>query len=175
MEGKTLIIKTFGLSQLIYNMQAYAFDDEELRNIERIIFKFLWSTKENQNGIDRIKRSIMKNDYAKGGMRVTDVECLNRSLKLKQFIRAQRSNHMISKIQILCSTTTPEHFIKQEYSKITEDEPICGSAQETMNMIIDHNRKIYNEMSQEEFEADKNLIDEVSTINLSEYLKRKSS
>ena len=174
MEGKTLIVKTFGLSQLIYNMQAYVFDDEELRNIERIIFKFLWSTKENQNGIDRIKRSIMKNDYAKGGMRVTDVECLNRSLKLKQFIRAHRSNHMISKIQILCSSiTTPEALIRQEYSKITEDEPICGSAQETINMITDHNRKLYNEMSQEEFEADKNLIDEVSTINLSEYLKRK--
>ncbi len=55
MEGKVLIVKTFGLSQIIYNMQSYGFNDAELITIERIIFKFLWSTKDNQNGIDRIK------------------------------------------------------------------------------------------------------------------------
>jgi len=82
MEGKVLIIKTFGLSQLIYNMQAYGFDRNELTTIERTIFKFLWSSNEVQNGIDRIKRSIMKNEYSKGGMKVTDVESLNSSLKL---------------------------------------------------------------------------------------------
>jgi hypothetical protein len=100
MEGKNLIVKTFGLSQIIYNMQAYGFEREELTTIERTIFKFLWSTNENQNGIDRIKRAIMKNDFPKGGMKVTDTESLNCSLKLKQFIRANNSNHAISKIQM---------------------------------------------------------------------------
>jgi hypothetical protein len=60
MEGKTLIVKTFGLSQIIYNFQSYEFKNEDLVNIERRIFKFLWSTKDNPDGIDRIKRSIMK-------------------------------------------------------------------------------------------------------------------
>ena len=101
MEGKTLIVKTFGLSQIIYNMQSYEFDKEEIKTIERLIFKFLWSTSENQNGIDRIKRSIMKNEYSKGGMKVTDVESLNCSLKLKQFIRANNTKHPISKIQTI--------------------------------------------------------------------------
>jgi hypothetical protein len=55
MEGKTLIVKTFGLSQIIYNMQSYGFKNTELINTERIIFKFLWSTNENPNCIDRIK------------------------------------------------------------------------------------------------------------------------
>jgi hypothetical protein len=86
MEGKILIVKTFGLSQLIYNMQIYEFKKEDLVNIERIIFKFLWSNSEAQTGIDRIKRSIMKNCYEMGGLNVTDVESLNKSLKLKQFI-----------------------------------------------------------------------------------------
>ncbi len=103
-EGKALIVKTFGLSQIIYNMQSYGFNDAELITVERIIFRFLWSTTDNQNRIDRIKRSIMKNDCSKGGMKVTDVESLNRSLKLKQFIRAHNSNHVISKIQALIST-----------------------------------------------------------------------
>jgi hypothetical protein len=104
MEGKALIVKTFGLSQIIYNMQSYGFNDAELITFERIIFRFLWSTKDNQNGTDQIKRSIMKNDHSKCGMKVTDVESLNRSLKLKQFIRAHNSNQVISKIQALIST-----------------------------------------------------------------------
>ncbi len=93
LEGKILIVKTFGLSQLIYNMQSYNFKEAELTNIERTIFGFLWSNSEKKNGIDRIKRSILKNDYCYGGLNVTDVDCLNRALKLRQFLRSSKSNH----------------------------------------------------------------------------------
>jgi hypothetical protein len=137
LQGKTLIVKTFGLSQIIYNMQAYGFKDAEWINTERIIFKFLWSTNENPNGIDQIKRAIMKNDYSKGGMKSTDVESLDRSLKLKQFIRAYNSNHIISKIQI-----------QQEYHDVTKEEAICQSAQETLNIIIEYNRENYKSIQQ---------------------------
>jgi hypothetical protein len=175
MEGKTLIVKTFGLSQIIYNMQAYGFRDAELINTERIIFKFLWSTNENPNGIDRIKRTIMKNDYSKGGMKVTDVESLDRSLKLKQFVRAHNSNHIISKIQALLSTKSGHgKCIHQEYPNVTEEESICKSAQETLNIIIDYNRETYQSIPQDEFETDRNLIDEVSSINLKTYLTRRN-
>jgi hypothetical protein len=54
MEGKALIVKTFGLSKILYNMQLYGFDNAELINTERAIFYFLWFTSENPNGIDRI-------------------------------------------------------------------------------------------------------------------------
>ena len=59
-EGKWLIIKTFGLSQLIYNLQAYKLREECIKKIERIIFGFLWvsSGSDSDKGIDRIKRSI---------------------------------------------------------------------------------------------------------------------
>ncbi len=92
-------------------MQSYGFKSAKLINTEIIIFKFPWSTNENPNEIDRIKRTIMKNEYSKGGMKVTDVERLYRSLKLKQFIRAYNSNHVISKIQALISTKSG-HGIK---------------------------------------------------------------
>ena len=65
-------------------MQTYKFDQNELTVIERMIFSFIWSSLEQQNGIDRIKRSIMKNEHSKEGMKkITDVERLNRSLKIK--------------------------------------------------------------------------------------------
>jgi hypothetical protein len=167
LEGKTLIVKTFGLSQIIYNMQAYKFEMAEIIMIERTIFKFLWSTANNPNGIDRIKRSIMKNEFPKGGMKVTDVECLNRSLKLKQFIRAHNSNHVISRIQAMLSTRNGEgKHLRQEYSEITEDEPICRVAQETLNMITDNNRSEYDSLTDEYIETDKHLINEVASTNL---------
>jgi hypothetical protein len=174
MEGKTLIVKTFGLSQIIYNMQSYEFHTEEIKSIEKLIFKFLWSTSENHNGIDRVKRSIMKNEYSKGGMKVTDVECLNCSLKLKQFIRANNTNHAISRIQAHL-TVGPEELpqILQEYSVITEDESICRSAQLSINTICDYNRKQYNNIPEEKFESNKILINEVSSINLTQYLSRR--
>ena len=174
LEGKTLIVKTFGLSQIIYNMQAYEFGMAEIVMIERTIFKFLWSTANNPNGIDRIKRSIMKNEFPKGGMKVTDVECLNRSLKLKQFIRAHNSNHVISRIQAMLSTRNGEgKHLRQEYSEITEDEPVCRVAQETLNMITDNNRIEYDNLTDEYIETDKHLINEVASTNLAEYLRRK--
>jgi hypothetical protein len=154
MEGKTLIVKTFGLSQIIYNMQSYGFKSAKLINTERIIFKFLWSKNENPNGIDRIKQTIMKNEYLKGGMKVTDVESLDRSLKLKQFIRAYNSNHIISKIQALLSTKSGRgKCIYQEYPNVTEEESICKSAQETLNIIIDYNQETYQSILQDEFET----------------------
>ena len=170
MEGKILIVKTFGLSQLIYNMQSYGIRTKELKLTESIIFKFIWSTNDNQNGIDRIKRSILKNNYENGGLKIPDVECLDRSLKLKQFIRAHNSNHFIKTLQ----RNLTKGDIKQEYYNISETEDICRSAQETINYITDHNRGLYKEIQQDEYEADKNLIDEVSSINLRTYLKRKN-
>jgi exonuclease III len=174
MEGKNLIVKTFGLSQIIYNMQSYEFKKEELVATERIIFKFLWSTNDNQNGIDRIKRAIMKNEYSKGGMKVTDIESMNCALKLKQFIRASNSNHAISKIQMHL-TKNPGQLsnLSQEYTIITEDEPICKTAQITINLMTDHNRNKYEDIAEDKFESDKILIDEVSSINLTQYLSRK--
>jgi hypothetical protein len=172
MEGKSLIIKTFGLSQLIYNMQSYGFHKKDLKNIESIIFKFIWSSNDNQNGIDRIKRSVLKNDYENGGMKITDVECLDKSLKLRQFIRAQKSNHFIATIQQLLTGSDGE--IKQEYFKCTNVEDVCSTAQETLNIITDYNRELYKDLEPEEAESDKNLINEISSINLKTYLKRKN-
>ncbi len=113
----------------------------------------------------------MKNDYSKGGMKVTDVECLNRALQLKQFIRASTSKHPISNIQL--HLTSVKNCIQQEYHRITTEEAICRTSQETMNIIIDHNRNEYNTLSIDKIETDRNMIEEVASINIKTYLKRK--
>jgi hypothetical protein len=152
MEGKTLIVKTFGLSQLIYNMQSYGFKAAEIKKAESEIFKFIWSSNISHNGVDRIKRATMKNDYENGGMKVTDVECLDRSLKLKQFIRASNSNHLIAKIQeLVVGKEKEKDTVRQEYFDINNKEDICCSAQETLNIITDYNRDLYQKLKPEEY------------------------
>jgi hypothetical protein len=96
---------------------------------------------------------------------------LDRSIKLKQFFRAHKSNHIISKFQSLAINAQDNH-LKQEYAKITEIDEICRSAQQTLNIITDYNRESYCKLSIEERESDKNLIDEVSSINLKTFLTR---
>jgi hypothetical protein len=175
MEGKTLIIKTFGLSQLIYNMQSYSLRPAELKNVEKEIFNFIWSNNEYHKGIDRISRSVMKNCYEEGGMNVTDVECLDRSLKLRQFIRAHGSNHPIAEIQsLVIGNENAKNKFSQEYHNITDKEGICKSAQDTLNIIIDYNRGQYVKLDKEEYETDRNLINEVASIDLVTFLKRKN-
>jgi hypothetical protein len=39
LEDKILLVKTFGLSQLIYNMLCYKLKEKELINTDRLIFK----------------------------------------------------------------------------------------------------------------------------------------
>ena len=86
-EGKSLIIKTFGLSQLIYGMQVIEIKDTCIQKIEQTMFGYIWlgSRSDKERGIGRIKRAVLKNKYSEGGLNVTDVECLNKSIKLRQF------------------------------------------------------------------------------------------
>jgi hypothetical protein len=175
LEGKSLILKTFGISQLIYNMQCIQFEERNLINIERIIFGYLWGSKEfeSSKARDRIKRSIMKNNYDKGGLKITDIECLDKSLKLKQYIRANISSHPIAKIQqfnvekIGFKTT-----MSQEFRIVDEIESICKSAQITINLITDMNRKIAYRESDECITSTL-AINQIAIINIETYLNRK--
>ena len=45
MPRKILVVNTFGLSELIYTMQMCEYKTEDLKIIEAIIFKFLWSNR----------------------------------------------------------------------------------------------------------------------------------
>jgi hypothetical protein len=44
---------------------------------------------------------------------------------------------------------------------------------ETVNMLTDHNRTEYEKIPQEEYENDRLLINDISSINLATYFKRK--
>ncbi len=58
-EGKIIIIKTFGFSQLIYFLQGCEMYPEDIIKVERIIFKFLWNKKRDRKCPDRIQRQVL--------------------------------------------------------------------------------------------------------------------
>jgi hypothetical protein len=174
LEGKILLVKTFGLSQLIYNMQCVDFSDSKLKEIEMKIFQFIWSKRSSDGrSIDRIKRSVLKNEYSEGGLKATDVESMNRALKLRQYIRSNKTNHVISKIQNKCILDSNNRSaLQQDFGKISKGEIIVENAQSTIHLIIDHNRKISQENIEDSL-LSKEIINQISSINVAQYLKRK--
>jgi len=99
LQGKILIVKTFGISQLIYSMQATNINNKELKKIEDIIFRFIWNVKSTSRRCnDKVKRKIMYSKSTSGGLSAPDIDKINRAIKLKHIIRCQTNKHPVSKI-----------------------------------------------------------------------------
>jgi hypothetical protein len=75
--GKALIIKSLGLSQIVYAVSNVNVPNEIKYTIKNKLFGFLWN-----NRRDKIKRESIYQDYDKGGIRMTDVDIMIRGLRL---------------------------------------------------------------------------------------------
>jgi len=172
LEGKILIVKTFGLSQLIYSMQMCEFKQVDLNRIESTIFKFFWNRKWQGSAPDRIKRSHLKKSYARGGLNAPDMKILDKALKTRQFIRAMASNHDIKLVQMFHL----EHigyfeYHKLEYAKICKNDVIVSSYQQTVNLLTDHIRqhRIHNNEK-----AKITSASIIASTDIIEYFRRKN-
>ena len=104
---------------------------------------------------------------------MTDVDCLNRALKLRQFIRANSVDHPIKTIQKYCLEKLGHTgTILQEYHKLTTLDAVVRSAQSTINILCDHVRNMV-ETNMDEFRGDINAVYLMGTTNISHFLIRK--
>jgi hypothetical protein len=173
-EGKILIIKTYGLSQLIYNLQCYGILQKELVLVERLIFRFVWSKDWSKLHVcERIKRSVLKAEYEEGGLKAPDIVCLDRSLKLKQFLRASKSRHVIASFQTYSSENLGyKEVINQDYHKLSQDDWVLKIGQETIIFLNDDARgSDYGGV--EIAETSTIAINTIGSIYIPDYLKRK--
>ena len=86
--GKITVIKSLAASQLVYILAPLQTDREAIKEINTIFFQFLWDEKG-----DKIKRNVMINDYAEGGLKMIDIESFNKSLKsswIKKYLDIQQ-------------------------------------------------------------------------------------
>jgi len=171
-EGKLVIVKTFGLSQLIYSMQMYEFKLTDLKRIESIIFKFLWNKKWLGSAPDRIKRAYLKASYLDGGLNAPDIKVLDKALKTRQFIRAMNSNHDIKFVQMYQLEQMGYYeYHKIEYAKICKSDVIIATYQQVVNSLTDSVRaKVTNNDTNEGLRR-ANIIASTDVI---EFFKRKN-
>ena len=92
--GKILIVKTFGISQLIFLLQSFVLDENHFKKINHVLYKFIWNRHfAAAKAPERIKRELVNKSIKLGGLGMLDVKELDASLKLRAIGRLLTSNH----------------------------------------------------------------------------------
>ncbi len=157
-------------------MQCYGILQKELVLIKRLIFKFVWRKDWSKLHVcERIKRSVLKADYEEGGLKAPDIECLDRSLKLKKSLRASKSRHVIASFQIYSSENLGYKEVNnQDYHKLSQDDWVLKIGQETINFLSDYARG--NDYGGVEIaETSTIAINTICSINIPDHLKEKGN
>ena len=92
--GKILIVKTFGISQIIFLMQSLVLDENHFKKINHVLYKFIWNRHfMAAKAPERIKREIVNKSLKHGGLGMLDIKELDASLKLRALGRLLTTNH----------------------------------------------------------------------------------
>ena len=94
--GKIHIVKTFGLSQVVFLMKSIDLPKEVLDQINLIFFKFIWKKKvDEKKAFEKIKRKVLCNELMDGGLRMIDMNLFQDSILLEwaeEFLLADEQN-----------------------------------------------------------------------------------
>jgi hypothetical protein len=140
LNGRNIVAKTYGMSQLIYTFQCCEVKEKELIEIERIYFKFLWSKKWEVKAPDRIKRAILKNSKENGGLNCMDVKSLYQALALRNILQSTLKPEK-NEIQKWLNDITGLSSTSQETSEMSAYDPITKTAQGALNQITKYYRQ----------------------------------
>ena len=99
--GRVLILKSLGISQLVYSISNVEVPDYVSSTVKQKLFSFLWKKKK-----DKIKRTGLYQDYGTGGLRMTDFEIMIKALRLAWISRLLCTGHQNWK-------SVPIHFFAQ--------------------------------------------------------------
>ena len=118
--GRILIVKTFGISQIIYIMQSMCLDQSDYKIFNALLYKFIW----NRNyaaakAPERIRREIMNKPTKLGGFGMLDISELDNSLKLKALGRLEGTNHPM--LKLLKQTLDFTNFFYPTQTVVAED------------------------------------------------------
>ena len=96
--GKIVILKTLAIPKLIYSFSILPNAPEFFfSNLQRMFFEFLWNNKG-----DKIKRSILYNDYLEGGLKMPHVYSFNNAIKVA-WVKRYLDHHNDSKWKFFLS------------------------------------------------------------------------
>ena len=75
--GRINIVKTLGLSKLIYNASVISIPKHFVKEIDKISFNFIWEGKPA-----KVKRSTIIREKKRGGLKMLDFEIMDKALKV---------------------------------------------------------------------------------------------
>jgi exonuclease III len=94
MNGRMIIAKTFGLSQLTFAFQYYQIEVKDLKRIEKIIYSYV-NTNKSDIAPERIARKYLKNRKENGGINGVDLEAYHYSITFRQYSKSIKQSHAI--------------------------------------------------------------------------------
>ena len=74
--GKVTIIKSLVIPKFVYLASLMPTPNNVIVEMNRLLYKFLW------NGTDKVTRLSTINEFQKGGLKMIDLECMIKSLRL---------------------------------------------------------------------------------------------
>ena len=96
-EGKILIVKTFGLSQLIYSLQSTVMREEDYKKVDDIITRFIWNINPNNSRvIGKIGRERLRQEIVDGGLKAPNIMNIDKAIKYKCLTTISQNNHPIN-------------------------------------------------------------------------------
>ena len=161
--GKVLIVKTFGISQLVYLMQTIELKTIHYKMINNLIYKFIWNRHYlAAKAPERIKREIMCKPVKLGGFGMLDIMALDESLKIKSLARTHESNHPF--ICLLAERSSLKSYF-YPHCEVTVD-PFLIKSLETLKKVRDQT------WDDPTVERNRFLLEEVREIPLRKLVNR---
>ncbi len=77
MQGRILIAKTLGISQIIYSLMNTTVMDEAMGSLQKILNNYIWSGKQ----VPSVRRTVFIQDYKRGGLKAPDCRIIKKQCK----------------------------------------------------------------------------------------------
>ena len=125
--GKILVVKTFGVSQIIFLMQSLFLNEADFKKFNSLLYKFIWNRHYlAAKAPERISREITNKSVKLGGLGMLDIRALDDSLKLRALGRLKCSKHPMLKL-VANKVDMSDFFYPKVSGKL--DEVIARSLQ----------------------------------------------
>ena len=161
--GKILIVKCFGISQIIYLMQTIALTPNDYKMINAMLYKFIWNRHYlAAKAPERIKREIVNKQVKYGGFGMLDISELDSSLKIKAIGRLIETRHPFLSL------------IKSRVDWSSYFEPKCGFKIDSMvtrglELITSERNSLW---TRPDLDSDRNLLSSIRDVKISDILNR---
>ena len=137
--GKILLLKTYGISQIVFLMQSMTLNLCHFKNLNEILYRFLWNKRFlSAKAPERIKRDITNTPIKYGGLGMLNIIDLDESLKLRALGRLMITKHPF--LSIIKNSINYEQFFFPSIKLGLDGVAVVG-----INLLMKDRQKLWND------------------------------